>query len=116
MTGADLFDYTDRYPHRSGFKERGGTSEAAAEDIAPAAQHLRGKVLDCLRRHGPRTADECASLMGEELWSVRPRLSELGRKLNYRRAGVERLAQVNHPDRAGFESLGKLLQYVFGHC
>jgi hypothetical protein len=95
MTGADLFDYTDRYPHRSGFKERGGTSEAAAEDIAPAAQHLRGKVLDCLRRHGPRTADECASLMGEELWSVRPRLSELGKRGLIAKTGERR------PNRSG---------------
>jgi predicted Rossmann fold nucleotide-binding protein DprA/Smf involved in DNA uptake len=66
------------YPYMPGSKERGGTSEAAAQAIAPAASYLRGRVLASLREH-PATADECASRLDLDILSVRPRLSELSR-------------------------------------
>jgi hypothetical protein len=75
----DLFDWNKRYPHQPGSKERGGTSEAAARGISPAAPYLRGRVLACLRDRGPATPDECAARLDLDILSVRPRLSELAR-------------------------------------
>jgi hypothetical protein len=79
-TPTDLFNASDRYPQRPGHKELGGASEAAAKAIAPAAHQLQSRVLGCIREHGPRTADEIASLLGEDRLSIRPRVSELRRK------------------------------------
>jgi predicted HTH transcriptional regulator len=65
------------YPYMPGSKERGGTSEAAAQAIAPAASYLRGRVLACLSERGPATADECAARLDLDILSIRPRFSEL---------------------------------------
>jgi hypothetical protein len=93
--GPDLFDWTERYPHRPGSKERGGTSEAAAQGIAPAAPHLRGRVLACLRDRGPATPDECASRLDLDILSVRPRFSELAR------CGLIQKTGERRPNRSG---------------
>ena len=71
----ELFGHvpTDHYPDAAGYKEPTTSAEAAATVDAAT---LRGKVLDVLK-HGPLTADECASWLGESILSIRPRLSEL---------------------------------------
>jgi hypothetical protein len=73
----DLFTY----PKRTGYKEKGGTSQLAADKIEKSgkATRLRTKTLDLYTDLYPRalTADETASLLGEEIWSIRPRVTEL---------------------------------------
>jgi predicted ArsR family transcriptional regulator len=80
MTQMDLLDWTPRYPVTPGAKAP-GTSTEAAEAMRPRAGILRAKVLACLRRLGPLTADECADAMHETVLTIRPRFSEL-RALN----------------------------------
>ncbi|WP_311276152.1 hypothetical protein [Methylobacterium sp. WCS2018Hpa-22] len=66
-----------RYPVAPGFKEVGGTSEAAASSISSRSAILRAGVLRTLRQTGNLTADETAGFMGESVLSIRPRFSEL---------------------------------------
>lgn len=72
----DLFSY----PRAPGFKERhpDSTSRAAAEIMRGSAETLRTRVLHALRCRA-MTADECAAALGEDILSIRPRLSELSR-------------------------------------
>lgn len=71
----DLFAYADSYPQTPGHKGR-DTGRAAAAQMASKAPRLRQMCLDALRS-GPLTADECASLLGIDKLSIRPRFSEL---------------------------------------
>ena len=64
------------YPSVPGFKEKGGTSEAAARAIAGRCKFLRRRCLEALRKKD-MTADELADALGETLVSVKPRVSEL---------------------------------------
>ncbi len=74
-----LFDLPPRartaYPLAPGAK-REGTSQSAADAIAPRAPLLREKVLAELRR-GPGTADGIAARLKIDKLSVRPRCTEL---------------------------------------
>lgn len=70
---ANLPDYG--YPSSAGFKERGGTSQEAAENLGTVAG-MRAAVLAEIRRR-PSTADEVAEKLGLSVLSVRPRCSEL---------------------------------------
>ena len=90
MSSLTLFDYADKYPHVPGRKERGGTSEETAEAMKSIAPRLRERVLECLARHGARTADETSTLIGEDVLSVRPRFSELLRLGRIRKTGDRR--------------------------
>lgn len=72
----DLFTYAPQYPDKPGFKEA-TTSRAAAQSMEPHAARLRRQCLDALKRHGPATADEIASVLDLSVLSVRPRFSEL---------------------------------------
>ena len=72
MTQPDLFTY----PQAPGFK-RAGTSQAAAESIAPIAKTLRERVLEAYHQHGSMTADHCAAVLGLSVLSIRPRVTEL---------------------------------------
>ncbi len=65
------------YPMDAGFKERGGTSQDAAE-IMGSVVGMREAVLSIIRTH-PSTADEVAEKLGLSILSVRPRVSELRR-------------------------------------
>lgn len=71
---------TDRYPEYPGYKI-GGTSQEAADAIAPVAKTLRSTVLNFLRERYPAdfTADEIADGLGASILSIRPRVSELKR-------------------------------------
>ncbi|MDC1268173.1 hypothetical protein N8Z76_00410 [Gammaproteobacteria bacterium] len=74
MTQTSL-DFTV-YPTTPGYKEKGGTSEQAANDMRANASTLRRKAYALLKEY-PMTADETAEKMGEDILSIRPRLSEL---------------------------------------
>lgn len=65
------------YPYAPGFKEQGGTSEAAAAKVAGRTSTLRESVLAVLRAWGDMTADETAAFLGESVLSIRPRFTEL---------------------------------------
>jgi hypothetical protein len=77
------------YPYRAGAREE-TTSRAAAHKIERSgrAEALRQRVLFCLRR--PATAKEVAALMGEDINSIRPRLTELKQRNLIEWTGVER--------------------------
>lgn len=80
------------YPRtHAGYKEKGGTSQAAAQMITErgSAETLRTRVLTALRRRA-MTADECATFLGEDILSIRPRLSELARLSKIERTGQKR--------------------------
>lgn len=87
-----------RYPERPGFKVS-GTSQEAAEGIAPRAANLCDLTLACLKRK-PMTPEEVAAELGEPVHSIRPRFSQLlARQLivktdERRRAMGGRMAQV----------------------
>jgi hypothetical protein len=70
------------YPDHPGAKQKGGPSEAAANAIARSGRpkNIEQRCLAVLLAHGPMTADECATAIGENLLSVRPRFSVM--KLN----------------------------------
>lgn len=84
----DLFDFAEServkgrqsfvYPSAPGHKEIGGASQGAADDIKPRASILRDRCLQALSRR-PMTADEVAAAIGEDILSVRPRITELHR-------------------------------------
>jgi hypothetical protein len=78
----DLFSY----PSAPGFKERGGTSEQAANAMQGSARILRDRIFAALARK-PMTADECAAALSESILSVRPRLSELAKQNMIERTG-----------------------------
>lgn len=63
------------YPVVPGFK-RSVTSHEAARAVSGRAQVLRERCLDVLKREA-LTADEVADRLGEDWWSIRPRISEL---------------------------------------
>jgi predicted HTH transcriptional regulator len=58
-------------------KEKNGTSDEAARAIAPRIAVLQGKALGALRDRGPHTADQVAEILGEDVLTIRPRISEL---------------------------------------
>jgi hypothetical protein len=68
------------YPALPGAKEHGGASEDAAKAIAAEAGALRAGALAVLTAAGPGglTADEIAAIMGLDILTIRPRVSELG--------------------------------------
>lgn len=68
------------YPDHAGWKAD-GPSRAAANAIEPVARTLRDRVLNVIRRAPvPPTADEIAAGLGENILSIRPRVSELHRQ------------------------------------
>lgn len=64
----------DTYPDAAGYKETGGCSQAAANEVD--AETLRNSVLAILRAVD-LTADQTARRLGSSVLSIRPRLSEL---------------------------------------
>lgn len=84
----DLFSAA-RYPHRAGFKEKGGTSQDAAEAIEAKgrAHRLRDAVLGAFELGWTGTADELADRLNESVLAVRPRVSELHKQGWLERSG-----------------------------
>lgn len=81
---------TQSYPDRPGFKTT-GPSEEAADAIAPRALRIRDSVLEVITTApSPMTADEIAGALGLSILTVRPRVSELHRMGEIRRASDRR--------------------------
>ncbi|RIK96984.1 MAG: hypothetical protein DCC74_09015 [Proteobacteria bacterium] len=78
------------YPDAPGFKAS-GPSEDAADAIAPRAPRIRDSVLGVIANAtAPVTADEVAAALGMSILTVRPRVSELHRMGEIRRANDRR--------------------------
>lgn len=75
-----MASWPNEYPRVPGFKAE-GTSQEAAERIAPAARIIRAQVLQQFIDVYPHglTADEVASDLKLSVLAVRPRVSELRR-------------------------------------
>ena len=67
----------DRYPDNPGAKGPDGTSQDAAEAIAPLAGHLRRIAMLALERLGEGTALEAVAVAGVPREALQPRFSEL---------------------------------------
>lgn len=79
---------TDHFPHHPGFKERGGTSQAAAIIMAETAPALRARCLALIAAAPDGlNAHEVADRLRWELCSVRARISELFAMGKVRKAG-----------------------------
>lgn len=87
MTQLDLI-----YPGSPGFKERGGTSEEAAEKVASTTEQARGRILQLLWKSHPMTADEIAAELGWTVLYCRPRVSELNKMSAIKKDGRRRNA------------------------
>ena len=66
----------DRYPDIPGAKGPDGTSQDAAEAIAPCAAHLRGVAMRSLARLGEATVLEAVADTEVPRESLQPRFSE----------------------------------------
>lgn len=70
----------DNYPDTPGHKGT-ATSRQAAHDIKPKQRHLQQRVLDSIRASiFGMSPEQIAEAIGESVYSVRPRCSELARK------------------------------------
>jgi hypothetical protein len=82
---------TGRYPNSPGHRAV-DTSIAAAEALAPALGRLQRMAFKAICDAGPQglTADELASVLKLDRWTVQPRTSELRRKGAIRDSGQRR--------------------------
>lgn len=67
----------DRYPKIPGAKGPDGTSQDAAEAIAPTVSQLRRLAIHALARLGEATPLEAVAISGVSRESLQPRFSEL---------------------------------------
>lgn len=67
----------DRYPDIPGAKGPDGTSQDAAEAIAPTVSHLRRLAMHLLAKLGEATPLEAVEISGVTRESLQPRFSEL---------------------------------------
>ncbi|WP_394730728.1 hypothetical protein [Altererythrobacter sp. GH1-8] len=67
----------DLYPDMPGAKGPDGTSQDAAEAIAPSVSHLRRVAMRTLERLGEATPLEAVAISGVTRESLQPRFSEL---------------------------------------
>ena len=81
---------TTTYPNAPGFKEKGGTSEAAAGMARGSAETDRARLLTAFRRRA-MTADEAAEAIGINILSARPRTTELAKLGKIERTGEKRI-------------------------
>lgn len=65
------------YPDHPGSKGGDGTSDKAADAIAPSVSHLRWLALTALHRLGEATPLEAVALAGVTREALQPRFSEL---------------------------------------
>lgn len=77
------------YPNHPGAKVA-GPSQDAADNMAEHAPTLRARVDGLFEAGEDLTADECAAALGEDILSVRPRVSELKRMGRIEDAGRRR--------------------------
>ena len=88
-TNSPTASATAKYPEHPGAKV-GGTSQDAADNMAEHAPTLRDRLDELFDRVANMTADEGAEALGAEIWSVRPRFSELVRMGRIVDAGIRR--------------------------
>lgn len=67
----------DRYPDVPGSKGSDGTSQDAAEAIAPCVSYLRRLAMKALNERGEATVLEAVAVAGVPRESLQPRFSEL---------------------------------------
>lgn len=67
----------DRYPYDPGAKGPDGTSQDAAEAIAPSVPHLRRVAMLALERLGNATPLEAVTVAGVPREALQPRFREL---------------------------------------
>lgn len=67
----------DRYPDDPGAKGPDGTSQDAADAIAPSVPHLRRVAMLALERLGTATPLEAVAVSGVPREALQPRFSEL---------------------------------------
>jgi predicted ArsR family transcriptional regulator len=77
------------YPTAPGFKT-GGTSAAAAFEVAEDAATLRAKCYELIQMRGDHTADEVAAMLDRSVLSIRPRFTELFKMGWIFKSGVRR--------------------------
>ncbi len=75
------------------------TSHAAASRVREFATGHIAIILDCLREHGPSTADEIASRVGLLSHQVNKRLSDCQKRELARPTGLCRLSASNRLER-----------------
>ena len=75
------------YPESPGHKERGGTSQEAAEKVAGSSEKARGMILSLLWKMPPMTADQISAELGWPITYGRPRVSELHKLKAIKKAG-----------------------------
>lgn len=90
----DLFGYvadSHAYPTGPGHKGGDGTSQQAAQALAPEVSGIRRIVLRafCARHPAGMTSDEAAAAVKLSILTVRPRCTEL-RRMNMLEATAER--------------------------
>jgi len=83
----------------AGYKEKGGTSELAARQIAGHAATLRARIMDLFRSCGSLTPEEAAFFLNADLLGIRPRFTEL------RDAG-----EIRKTDRTNINAKGKRIR------
>jgi len=88
----------NEYPLFPGWKGGGGTSRQAADVIAPKAKTLRERVLAALER-GDCTPEEVVAQTGVDIYSIRPRFSEL------KNMGIIRDSGKRRTSRGGLRSI-----------
>ena len=79
------------YPHAAGWKDPATSREAAASLNAASIREI---VRKCVLTYGPMTTDECATILGLSVLTVRPRFSEL-RALGCLRDTTERRRNIS---------------------
>lgn len=83
----DLFTY----PHKAGFKDNSTSREAAeAIEASGRAPDLRTRVASFFIVGRTATADEVAVAIGETIYAIRPRVSELYKMDLIERTGERR--------------------------
>lgn len=75
------------------------TSHAAAARVREFASGHIATILDCLREHGPSTADEIASRVGLLSHQVNKRLSDCQKRDLAQPTGICRLSASNRLER-----------------
>jgi predicted ArsR family transcriptional regulator len=75
------------------------TSHAAAARVREFAGGHLARILDCLRQHGPATADEIAGRTGLLAHQINKRLSDAEKRDLARPTGICRLSMSGRPER-----------------
>lgn len=88
----------DTYPNSAGWKENETSRDAAiGVEASGKADRIRLECLALFQTGWTGTADECAHKINENIWSVRPRISELHERTLIEKTGARRNADGGRP-------------------